>query len=90
MSYPIINIDDINTLYSASESKTLAETAIFEQDKAAIARLINYAVSTGEISAIWQHPMTTALKSFVEAQGYVVTEIPSAPAGRLWNIAWGE
>lgn len=89
LAYPVISIDDINVLKPATEAQSLAATAILEQDKAAITRLINYAVVTGEVTAIWQHTMSAELKSFLETQGYQVSEIRAAHPGSLWLIAWG-
>ena len=85
----IVEIQDITTLYSASEAKATAQTAIEEIDNQAAAKLINYTSNTGETCAVWQRPMTDELRKTLEGANYKVRQIVRcANPGRLFTISW--
>lgn len=70
----LIPISDIDVLKSAAEVKAVANEAVAIHEKNAVARLINLAANTGAHSAVWEHPISDALKSVLEGQGYKVTK----------------
>lgn len=64
----------ISTLKSAADVKKVADSAVAIQEEMQVAAVINNAANTGEHSAIWQHPMSDALKTKLEGLGYTVKE----------------
>lgn len=86
MSY--IPLDELATLKSAAQAKAVADDVKQYTDEMVAAYLINSAANTGEHSVIWQHNMSSVLKSTLEAQSYRVTRVsPSAYPDRLWEIS---
>ena len=84
------NIENIDTLNSASNSAAIAETAVDKLDKLAAAHLINAAVDCGQTRILWQRPMTDALRQELEGQGYTITPIEKhiARPSSMYLIEW--
>lgn len=84
------NIENIDTLNSASTSASIAESAVDKLDELAAAHLINAAVDCGQTCIIWQRPMTDALWQELEGQGYTITPIEKhiARPGSMYLIEW--
>lgn len=83
----IIPVADISKLRTALDTLTTAKGAVAEQDKRAVARLINYAANTGDHVSIWQHPMSNAMKTMLEVEGYKLKpESHCARPGSLTQI----
>lgn len=74
----LIPIAEISVLKPASEVKEVADEAVRLHEEAAVARLINLAANAGEHVAIWEHPMSDALKTVLEGQGYKITRVRRA------------
>ncbi len=66
----LIPMSELTTLIPASEAKEVANSAQLEHEKQSVAALINNAANTGEHCAVWQHPMSDALRSILEDNGY--------------------
>lgn len=84
------NIENIDTLNSASTSASIAESAVDKLDELAAAHLINAAVDCGQKCIVWQRPMTEALESYLVGEGYIITPINTriARPGSMYLIEW--
>ena len=81
--------EDMPTLIAATAAKTVADSAIADLEEMAVATCINTAANTGEYTAQYGHPISDALKTKLESQGYTVTApAPIARPGDVWIISW--
>lgn len=69
----LIPQDELTTLRPASEVKTVSETAEYEQEKLAVAHIINSAANTGETCAIVNHRLSDALITELKNNGYTLS-----------------
>lgn len=70
----MISIENISTLYSASEINDIAATAITEQERASVARAINKNANTGEVKTEWIGSLSEAMLLELESKGYIVSK----------------
>jgi len=81
--------DELTTLKAASAVKTVAEGAVAELEEMSVAHLINTAANCGEYSAVYSKPISAALRTKLEGQGYTLTEPkPIAKPGDETIISW--
>lgn len=81
--------EDMTTLQAASDVKTVAEGAVAELEEMSVAHLINSAANTGEYEAVYSKPISAALKTKLEGQGYTLTApAPLAKSGDVTIISW--
>lgn len=81
--------EDMATLISASEAKTVASTAKSELEEMSVAHCINEAANTGETRAVYCRPMSDEMKTKLEGQGYKVLQpYPLAKHGDEYIISW--
>lgn len=72
----LIPVEEKNTLKSASEVKSVADTAAVDQQLSAVAYQINTQANTGAYSTMWSGTeLLDDVKSELEGQGYVVKPI---------------
>lgn len=84
-----IKPEDMTTLQAASSVKTVADTAVAELEEMSVAHLINNAANTGEYSAVYGRPISDALRTKLEGQGYTLSEPkPIAKSGDETIISW--
>ncbi len=84
-----IKPEDMTTLQAASTVKTVAEGAVAELEEMSVAHLINTAANTGEYRAVYSKPLSAALKTKLEGQGYTLTSpAPMAKLGDETIISW--
>jgi len=84
-----IKPEDMNKLISASEAASVASTAMADLEEMSVAACINSAANTGETLAQYSHPISAALKTKLEGQGYTLTQpVPIAAPGSAWIISW--
>ena len=81
---------DLSNLHDAAEVLTVAQSAVEDQTKGAIARCINNAANTGETSVIWPSSLTDEIKGWLQDAGYKVGI--SNPTGRDYRyvIRWDD
>ena len=81
--------EDMTKLKAASAVKTIADTAVAELEEMSVAHCINTAANTGEYSAVYIRPISAALRTKLEGQGYTLSEpAPQAKAGDEMIISW--
>lgn len=81
--------EELNTLHSAEQVKSVSEASFEIQERSAVARLINLAANTGEKTALWNHPLSVNLKKELESQGYKVIQPDRvAKENTVWQISW--
>lgn len=81
--------EDMTTLISAAQAKTVASTALAELEEISVANCINTAANTGAYEAQYGHPISAALKTKLTTEGYTITEpAPIARPGDVWIISW--
>lgn len=81
--------EDMTTLQSASSVKSVADNAVAELEEMSVAHLINNAANTGEYSAVYGRPISDALRTKLEGQGYTLSEPkPIAKSGDETIISW--
>lgn len=81
--------DELTTLKAATAVKTVAEGAIAELEEMSVAHLINTAANTGEYRAVYSKPISDALRTKLEGQGYTLSEpTPIARPGDETIISW--
>ena len=84
-----IKPEDMTTLISASQAKTVADGAIAELEEMSVAHLINEAANCGQHSVVCARPVSGALKTKLEGQGYTLSEpSPIAKVGDEIIISW--
>lgn len=67
-----IPTDELSTLKSASEVKTVAEAMPMEMEKSAVATLINQAANCGEFKVTYNNALSEELQTELETQGYKI------------------
>lgn len=83
----LIPIEEISNLKSASEVKSVADTALDIIEEQQVAKLINIAANAGQHSAMWQHDMSDELKTKLESMGYTVYKKSNAAIpNHIWYI----
>ena len=83
----LIQKEELEELKSASDVKSVADTAVEEIERKQVAKLINLAANAGQHSAIWQHDMSDKLKEELESNGYsVVMKEDAAIPQHIWYI----
>ena len=81
--------DEMTTLKTASAVKTIAEGAVAELEEMQIAHCINEAANTGETEAYYAKPISSAMLTKLESNGYdVKTPAPLAKPGDVTIISW--
>lgn len=84
-----IKPEDMATLQPATDVKAIAETAVSELEEMSVAHCINEAANTGEYSAVYSKPISAALRTKLESQGYTLSSpAPLAKSGDVTNISW--
>lgn len=84
-----IKPEDMTTLISASQAKTVADGAIAELEEMSIAHLINEAANCGQHSVVCARPISADLKTKLEAKDYTLTSpAPIAKPGDETIISW--
>lgn len=71
----LIPQDDLTTLQAASAVKTVAASAVYEQDIRAIAYAINSAANTGETRVVITMRLSDQVKSELKNNGYTLTTV---------------
>lgn len=85
----LIPKEEISELKPASDVRSTALEASKIHEKESVARLINLAANTGELRAIWEHPLSDDLKSELESQGYHVSKkTVAANPNFMYIIEW--
>ena len=72
----LIPQDELPTLKSASDVKSVADSAELEAEKMAVAKLINSAANTGQYTVLYNHPISDELLQLLKGQGYTVKNPP--------------
>lgn len=81
--------EDMTTLISAAQAQTVASTAVSELEEMQVAHCINEAANTGEYQAFYSRPISAALRTKLEGQGYTLTPpAPLAKPGDVTIISW--
>lgn len=84
-----IKPEDMTTLISATQAKTVADGAIAELEEMSIAHLINEAANCGQHSVVCARPISEDLKTKLEGQKYTLTSpAPIAKPGDETIISW--
>lgn len=85
----LIQEEDINTLFPASEVKAVAQKAADIQELAAVTRAINLAANVGQLIVRWTNPLKSSTRDQLIAQGYKVTQLfDTAHPEYCWDIEW--
>ena len=71
----LIPVNEMGTLKSASDVKTIAENATLEQEKISVAQVINLAANTGVMHAFYNSPMSDELIQVLEDEGYKINPV---------------
>lgn len=81
--------NELTTLKAASAVKTVAAGAVAELEEMSVAHLINTAANCGEYSAVYNKPISAALRTKLAGQGYTLSEpAPIAKPGDETIISW--
>ena len=81
--------DELTQLKSAAAVKAVSASAIAELEEMSVAHLINTAANTGEYRAVYSKPISNALRTKLEGQGYTLSEpAPIAKPGDETIISW--
>ena len=81
--------EDMTTLISAAEAKTVASTAADELEEMQVAHCINEAANCGQYSAVYCRPLSTTMITKLETEGYTLTQPqPMAKPGDEYIISW--
>ena len=83
--------DKISELQTAVELRKVAKAAPEELLRGAVARAINLAANTGELSVGWTGVLTDTIRKEVEAKGVTVTEQlghDMKPMPNTWIFSW--
>ncbi len=87
----LIPQDEYAVLKSASEVKGVADSALLEAEKMAIAKLINSTANTGEYMVLYNHDISEEMQGILESMGYFLSKKPekySADPKFQWIIRW--
>lgn len=83
--------EELPTLVSASEAKSVADSAPFEAEKMALAKLINSSANTGQYRVLYNHPISDEALEELKSQGYEVikrSKLHSADPESQYIISW--
>lgn len=84
-----IKPEDMTTLQSAASVKSVAAGAVAELEEMSVAHCINEAANTGAYEALYVRPISDALKTKLEGQGYTLTSPKLiAQSGDETIISW--
>ena len=85
----LIPMDELQTLKSKADVKTVAETAEVEQQKQAIAYLINTAANCGQYDVAYNGKLLDEVKQALEGKGYTITyDIAKVNVEDIAHISW--
>lgn len=87
----LIPQDELATLKSASDVKTVASSAAEDAEKMAIAKLINSSANTGQMEVLYNHEISSSVVGVLEGMGYTVTRLSSkvsADPKYQYTISW--
>lgn len=87
----LIPQDEYAALKSASDVKSVADSAPLEAEKMAIAKLINSAANTGVYSTLYNHDISEEMQEILKGMGYKMTRRPQkfcADPKYQWLIFW--
>ena len=85
----LIPMEELQTLKSKEDVKTVAETAEVEQQKQAIAYLINTAANCGQYDVAYNGKLIDEVKQALEDKGYTITyDIAKVNAEDIARISW--
>lgn len=85
----LIPASDMNVLIAASAAKAVADSALADLEQQSMAYCINSAANTGEHFTAWDKPISSALLSVLEGQGYTVTRNPNSADPSMSYIIGG-
>lgn len=84
-----ITPEDMTTLISASEAKTVADSAVAELEEMQIAHCINEAANTGATEAYYAKPISAVMLTKLQTNDYeVIQPAPIAKPGDVTIISW--
>lgn len=87
----LIAKDKLNILQSASNVKAVADTALDDQELAAVAVEINTAANTGELSITCCRSLRNATILTLEGQNYKLKDLTSpGHQNKTYKISWGK
>lgn len=84
------NKDEMTTLHSAYDCKSVADSAEYEHEIEALAFCINNAANTGEYKATYLSPISDAAMQELTDKGYQVTYNGGADKESSILISWRE
>jgi len=87
----LIPQDELADLKSASDVKTVADSALQTAETMAIAKLINSSANTGQYEVLYNHEISEDVITVLEGQGYTVTRRSSvicADPKYQYTISW--
>lgn len=85
----LIPMDELQTLKAASAVKSTANTAEVEQQKQAIAYLINTAANCGQYDVAYNGKLLPEVEQALDTQGYTITyDIAKVNAEDIAHISW--
>ena len=76
----LIPISDMNILKSASEVRSISETALIDQQIAEVAYVINTAANSGEKRCIFCRNLLDKTIEELENKGYTITKLDNLSA----------
>lgn len=81
--------ENMTTLYSAADSKAVANTAVEDLERMQIAHCINEAANTGGYEAYYNKQISVTLLAELEANNYTIIQpSPIAKPGDVSIISW--
>ena len=84
----LIDIKDMNELKTAAEVRTVAQTALVDQQTGAVAYQINQAANTGEYRCFVSGPLLPEVLQALETAGYGATPAGIAKEDDRYVIDW--
>lgn len=85
----MIDKDKLTTLISASEARSLSQSALISAESSTIAYAINNAVNTGETSVLYNNIISSSMMEKLESAGYLVEPFENtAKPGTQYKISW--
>lgn len=88
----LIPQDELTTLKSATDVKSVASTAALDQETSTVAYYINSAANTGNTQVLINHKLSAELAETLESKGYTLSynehiADPSAEVTISWDIS---
>lgn len=88
----LIPKEDFAILKSASEVKSVSDSAPLEAEKAAIAKLVNTAANTGQYEVLYNHDISDEMMDVLKGMSYTITRRPlpekNTPNPFQFIISW--